>query len=357
MNLAVDGQIISPWLSISVVPTEIDGRRHLVVAFTDISKHKQSEAEVRMAHAELEKSLKDLQVMQSQVIQNEKMASVGTLAAGIAHEINTPVGFVAGNFDALQSHVNKIVTLFNEYLSLTTMVKSGTAKDRLAQEKKIARLYEEGKLDFVLSDIQPLFDESKEGLQRVTDIVQNLRDFSRIDQSEDCEKYNLNKGIKSTLIVAANKIKYDADIETDFSELPEIVCYSNQINQVLLNILVNAAQAIQSQNREDRGTITIKTYATESDAICEITDDGPGIPSEILSDIFNPFFTTKPVGEGTGLGLSVSYDIIVTKHKGIFLVDSTVGKGTTFTIKLPIVLDKDSEKEVPSNEPENCIIC
>ncbi|MCD6175812.1 MAG: PAS domain-containing protein [Planctomycetes bacterium] len=329
----------------------------VLCVFEDFTERIHSEENLRAANRELEETNRQLKEMQCQLVQNEKLASIGQLAAGVAHEMNTPIGFIAGNFDALQSHVNKIVTLFNEYLSLTTMVESGTREDRLAQQEKIAQLYEKGKLDFVLSDIQPLFDESKEGLQRVTDIVQNLRDFSRIDQLENMEKYDLNKGIEATLVMAANKIKYDADVETELSQLPAVSCHANQINQVILNILVNAAQAIGSRGREDRGTIRIKTYTDADHIICEIADDGPGISPENRSKIFDPFFTTKPVGEGTGLGLSISHDIITEKHKGQLLVDSTVGKGTLFTIKLPIVLNEDSVKEVSSNESENSVIC
>jgi signal transduction histidine kinase len=201
------------------------------------------------------------------------------------------------------------------------------------------------KIDFILDDVEELIEESTEGLQRITDIVQNLRDFSRIDQAEDFGDYDLNSGIEATLVVAKNAIKYDCNIQTDFSEVPMIFCNSGQVNQVFLNILVNAAQAIGTVERDDRGTIAIKTYATETDVVCEISDDGPGIPDDKVSKIFDPFFTTKPVGKGTGLGLSVSYDIIVNKHKGQLLVDSTVGEGTTFKIVLPIHPEKPSESQ------------
>jgi signal transduction histidine kinase len=179
-------------------------------------------------------------------------------------------------------------------------------------------------------------DDSREGLNRVTDIIQNLRDFSRIDQPGSRDEYNINNGIKDTLIVAANEIKYDAEVKTELADIPPIYCNSGQINQVLLNVILNAAQAISSNPGNGRGTITIKTYATEEDVICEISDDGSGIAPDKLLKIFDPFFSTKPVGKGTGLGLSVSYDIIAHKHNGKLLVDSTVGEGTKFTIKLPI---------------------
>ena len=202
-----------------------------------------------------------------------------------------------------------------------------------------------------------MFDDSREGLDRITEIVQNLRDFSRIDQPGNRNEYNINKGIENTLVVAKNEIKYSADVKTDFSEVPPIFCHSSQINQVFLNILVNAAQAIKDQERDDNGTITIRTYATETEVVCEISDDGPGIPPDKLSKIFDPFFTTKPVGKGTGLGLSISHDIIVKKHNGEFFVESTVGEGTKFTIKLPISTKENDEQEIMTDGKENCIIC
>jgi signal transduction histidine kinase len=222
----------------------------------------------------------------------------------------------------------------------------------------IRESWDDMKIDFILKDIQGLFNESKEGLNRITSIIQNLRDFSRIDHAGEFEESHLNDGINTTLIVARNEIKYDADVKTEFGDLPSVPCNPGQINQVLLNILLNAAQAIKSQEREDKGLITIKTYASENKAVIEIADNGPGIAPDKLSKIFDPFFTTKPAGKGTGLGLSVSYDIIVNKHKGELLVDSTVGEGTKFTIKLPIKLDiEESEKEPVHSGKENSTIC
>jgi signal transduction histidine kinase len=296
--------------------------------------------------------------MQNQLIQNEKLASIGQLAAGVAHEMNTPMGFVASNFATLQKYMNKLLHLFSMYEDLLLTVETGTKEERIEKMQEVSKHRKEIKIDFILDDIKELFEESKEGIDRVTSIIQNLRDFSRIDQAEDFEEYNLNNGIKATLTIAKNEIKYDADIKTEFSELPVIFCNSGRINQVFLNILVNAAQAIKSQERDGKGTITIRTYSTDDEVVCEITDDGPGIPSDKISKVFDPFFTTKPVGKGTGLGLSVSYDIIVNKHKGDLLIDSQVGKGTRFTVKLPINRkNPDVEKEIEKNGKENSIIC
>ncbi len=291
-----------------------------------------------------------LREMQSQIVQSEKLASIGQLAAGVAHEMNTPVGFVASNFETLKSYVGKITKLLGEYDELADNITTSGNTELVNQAAVIADSRRDMKIDFILDDIQDLFDDSKEGLTRVTDIVQNLRDFSRIDQPGSLDKYNINDGIKATLVVAQNEIKYSSDVKTEFSELPDFLCHSGQINQVLLNILLNAAQAITSQERKDRGTITIRIYATETDAVCEISDDGPGIPPDELTRVFDPFFTTKPAGKGTGLGLSVTYDIIVHKHDGELLVESTVGEGTRFTVKLPLGRsDPDYVEEIEDN--------
>ncbi len=297
-----------------------------------------------------------LKDMQSQIVQSEKMASIGQLAAGVAHEINTPVGFVASNFETLENYVMKIRDMLVKYEELTQQIRTLGKAELRNKATEIDQFRDDTKMDFIVKDIGELFDDSREGLERVTEIVQNLRDFSRIDQPGSRDEYDINKGIEATLVVARNEIKYDTDVKTELSELPLIFCHANQLNQVFLNILLNAAQAIKSQERDDRGTITIRTYATETGVACEISDDGPGIPPDKISKIFDPFFTTKPAGKGTGLGLSVSYDIIVHKHNGKLFVDSTVGKGTKFTIQLPINMKENGEKEIMSDGRENSII-
>ena len=271
--------------------------------------------------------------------------------------MNTPVGFVASNFETLQSYMVKFLDLFHMYEQLGMAVADGPMGQRMTILDEIRQMRESLQVDFILEDIQGLFNDSKEGLSRVTNIIQNLRDFSRIDQLGSSDEYNLNQGIEATLVVARNEIKYDTDVKTELTDIPQIFCHGGQINQVLLNVLVNAAQAIRSQERQDRGTITIRTYACEDGVACEIADDGPGITPEHLTRLFEPFFTTKPPGKGTGLGLSVSYDIIVHKHNGKFLVDSIPGQGAKFTIWLPIHQKQDDRKETASNGKENCVVC
>ena len=333
-------------------------RDYIVAVARDITERKQAEEAAALAYTKLEEANGELKETQSQLVQSEKMASIGQLAAGVAHEMNTPVGFVTSNFKTLEGYVTKFKSLLELYDKLVGGIDDSEKTELLDKANAISKSRDDMKIDFILEDLQELFDDSREGLDRVTNIIQNLRDFSRIDQAEEFDEYDLNAGIEATLVVAGNEIKYDADVKTDLSKMPHIYCNASQVNQVFLNVLVNAAQAIKSKEREDKGTITIRTYATDDQAVCEISDNGTGIASENLPRVFDPFFTTKPVGSGTGLGLSVSYDIIVNKHKGELLADSTVGEGTTFTIKLPIGRQNATDKDkIEKDIKEDCISC
>jgi signal transduction histidine kinase len=326
----------------------------------EIIDRKKAEESVRLAYEELEKSNKELKEMQSQLVQSEKLGSIGQLAAGVAHEINTPVGFVASNFETLENYMKKIKELLQMYGELLGEIEASEKTELLDKANTIGKSQNDMKIDFILKDLPGLFNDSREGIERITSIVQNLRDFSRIDQPGSLDKYNINDGIKATLVVAQNEIKYDADVKTELSEVPIILCNAGQINQVLLNILMNAVQAIKSQERNNRGSITIRTYSTDDDVVCEISDDGPGIEPDKLPKVFDPFFTTKPVGKGTGLGLSVSYDIIVIKHNGKLIADSSVDGGTKFTIKLPLSKKEaknEMEAENTNSRKESGIVC
>jgi hemerythrin-like metal-binding protein len=271
---------------------------------------------------ELKQVNQKLESTQSQLLQSEKMASIGQLAAGVAHEINNPIGFVNSNLSTLEKYIVSLGSVLGAYEQLEKQV----GANALAEVAEIKRKID---LPYLLEDIPNLLKESQDGLARVKLIVQNLRDFSHVDESK-WQLANLESCMDSTLNVASNEIKYKAEVIKKYAGLPQVECMPSQINQVFLNLLVNAAQAI-----ETKGVITIRTGIQDSEVWLEVEDTGKGIPAENLKKIFDPFFTTKPVGKGTGLGLSVSFGI-VQKHGGRIDVRSESGKGTTMRVWLPI---------------------
>lgn len=298
---------------------------------------KENEYLLREMNQSLIDSNKKLMQTQTNMIQQEKLASIGQLAAGMAHELNNPLGFITNNFLTLKNYIKNI----EKYVTYYEKLAENINEDKYPQlTEAIARINEykkQGKIDFILKDLDDLFKETTTGFNRITSIVQSLRGFSRIDAIHDVESYDLNAAIEDTLNIAENQLKYVTEVKKKFTDIPKIECHSDEINLVLLNIILNAAQAIESQQRRDLGKITIKTFHAEKYVFCSISDDGPGIPENQRHKIFDPFFTTKEVGKGTGLGLNISYDIIVNKHLGDLYVQSEVGKGTTFTIKLPVL--------------------
>ncbi|MEA2109577.1 MAG: response regulator [Pseudomonadota bacterium] len=292
-------------------------------------------AALTKSNEELQLAMKQLQNSYSQMVQQEKLASIGSLAAGIAHELNTPVGFVSSNFNSIKEYILKFKVLIEKYRRLRDHF-SGIDRVSAAELEELAALEESMHLEFILDDLDGLFKESEDGFERITSIVSKLREFSRVDQREEKVLSSINQAIETTLVVARNEYKYNADVSTALEpELPEVYCHIGQINQVILNIIVNAAQAIKEQQRQENGSIEIETGATAEYVWCRIKDDGPGIKPEHLKKVFDPFFTTKPPGQGTGLGLNISYDIIVNQHQGELIVESEPDCGTAFTIKLP----------------------
>lgn len=285
----------------------------------------------------VENEVEKLKRTQSQLIQKEKMAGIGQLAAGVAHEMNNPLGFVTSNFNMLGEYVKRLLDLIAAYREFVQGM-SGDGDDEIKEAiLQLRQLEKQKKLAFLLEDLQPLFSESKEGLARVGEIIKALRIFSRVDVANQYEDYDLNAGVETTLVVARNEIKYVADVSTDFQDIPTAKAIGGQINQVLLNLLVNGAQAIKAAQLADKGMIRVTTFADGDCIGCSITNNGPVIPKDIQNRIFEPFFTTKPIGEGTGLGLSISYDIIVNQHGGKISFVSTPDEGTTFTIKIPCI--------------------
>jgi PAS domain S-box-containing protein len=307
----------------------------------DITSSIKQEANAHKRNAELLDSLLDVRNTQPKLIQQEKLASIGQLAAGIAHELNNPVGFISSNFTSLKSYIANIKAYITRCEA--SLLGKGTGSKPGNSAAAIMRFKKEKKLDYILDDIENLVSESLEGVARITQIVTSLRNFSRIDYESKVEEYDINDALESTLTVAQNEIKYVAEVEKNFSAVPSIECIGGEINQVLLNIIVNAAQAIKSQERPDKGTVKIRTYADKRYVCCAISDDGPGISKSNISRVFDPFFTTKEAGEGIGIGLNISYDIVVNKHGGDLIVQSEPGKGATFTVKLPIVSQIVSE--------------
>jgi signal transduction histidine kinase len=261
---------------------------------------------------------------QEQVVQSEKMASIGQLAAGVAHEINNPIGFVFSNFGTLEDYLARLFKMLAAYQQEESALSGTPAALRLQS------LREDIELDYLREDIPALMSESKDGIQRVRKIVQDLKDFSHVDARQQWESVDLHAGLDSTLNIVNNEIKYKADVAREYGVLPEVECLPSELNQVFMNLLVNAAHSIGEQ----RGTITLRTGTAGPEVWVEVADNGSGIAPESLKRIFDPFFTTKPVGKGTGLGLSLSYGI-VKKHGGRIEVSSELGRGTRFRVFVP----------------------
>ncbi len=310
--------------------TLADKNRALEDAKKNLEKKvRERTADLNNAKEMIEEAYRDLKDAQSHLLQSEKMASVGQLAAGVAHEINNPIGFINSNLNSLEGYVGDMRELIEKNRLLVEKNRGGDLSDLRDAIEDIERYMDEADLDFILEDFSDIVEESKEGTTRVKKIVQDLKNFSHVDEAERTVS-DINSGIKSTLNIVNNEIKYKATVKMELGDIPELECYPQQLNQVFMNLLVNASQAI-----EDKGEIGIKTFLDGDRIVVQVSDSGCGIPKEKIEKIFEPFFTTKPVGEGTGLGLSMSYNII-KNHCGDITVDSEPGKGTTFTIELPI---------------------
>ena len=283
--------------------------------------------ELYQANSELSDTLAKLQDTQAHLVQSEKMASIGQMAAGVAHEINNPIGFVSSNLDSLKHYIESLVQVIEQDGKLIDECQQVESLGALVSASAQAR--DQADLEFLLEDLDSLIAESIDGTQRVKRIVADLKDFSHVDQPEMVVA-DLHELIDKTLAVAANEIRYKTEIVRNYGEVPPITCYGGKISQVVLNFIMNAAQAI-----EEQGTITIQTGSEADQVWFEIRDTGRGIPAEVLSKIYDPFFTTKPVGEGTGLGLHMVHKI-VEAHQGSVHVESTEGVGTAFRVTLPV---------------------
>ncbi|ADI65353.1 HAMP domain-containing sensor histidine kinase [Trichormus azollae] len=312
--------------------TEIADRRK-----TEI-KLKKSQAQLTLKAQELEKTLQELQEAQTQLIQTEKMSSLGQLVAGVAHEINNPVNFIHGNIEPLKEYLQNFSTVINLYRT--------HYPQPVHQIENYIKYID---LEFILKDTNQVIASLEVGTKRIREIVLSLRNFSRLDEA-DMKEVNLHEGIDNTLLILQHRIKEkpqhsEIEIIKEYGDLPLIECYPGQLNQVFMNILNNAIDAMDSYTADNNliettsinKKIIIKTKMINNKFITiHIADNGAGIPAEIRNRIFDPFFTTKPVGKGTGLGLSISYQIVTATHRGSLQYITVPGKGTEFIIKLPI---------------------
>jgi two-component system, NtrC family, sensor kinase len=302
----------------------------LVLTARDITDIKQINTQLREINlelagktAELKGAYAQLQATQSQVVQQEKLATLGQLAAGVAHEINNPMGFITSNLTSLQKYLQRLTQVLAAQQEL--IGESALPAERL---QGLEQLQRSAKLQYILEDAPALLEETLEGASRVAKIVQDLKTFSRVDSREKTMA-DINHCLDSTLNMVASELRFKAEVVKNFGELPPVYCYPNRLNQVFMNLLVNAAQAIETQ-----GTITIATWQEQQAVLVSVADTGCGIPPQSLERLFEPFFTTKEAGKGTGLGLSIASDII-REHGGELSVASEVGQGTVFTIRLP----------------------
>jgi signal transduction histidine kinase len=289
----------------------------------EIMERKKIEKELKKTNIELNALLENLKKTQAQLVDAEKMASLGQLTAGIAHEINNPINFVSGNINPLLRDIDDMIQILNRYDKVVE------DKNLEEQFKEIKRLKEEVDYRFLISEIKSLIEGIREGAVRTTEIVKGLRNFSRLDETE-FKLSDIHEGLDSTLLILTNKLKKNIEVIKDYGNIPRIYCYPGQLNQVFMNILNNAIQAIHLE-----GKIWIKTSMDENYVFISIRDSGVGMSPEMQKRVFEPFFTTKEVGKGTGLGLSITYGII-EKHNGKISVISKVGKGSEFIISLPI---------------------
>lgn len=301
----------------------------------------------------LEKTLTDLQKAQTQLVQTEKMSSLGQLVAGVAHEINNPVSFISGNLQYAETYIKDLVEIIQLY-------------QKYYQEPlplELRQYLEESDLGFTLKDLPKLLQSMRVGCDRIRDIVTSLRTFSRLDEAE-VKPFNIHDGIDSTLMILQSKLRADShrpaiEIIKNYGNLPLVECNGGQLNQVFMNLISNAIDALESHNAQrslaeiqiSPSKISITTKVTEANhvLIC-IADNGNGMTDEVRARLFDPFFTTKPIGKGTGLGLSISYQVVVDKHNGAFWCESEPGKGAAFWIEIPVVFEQVKSETVVLQE-------
>ena len=343
-----NGRELTALVSCSSMPEGTDEQKEFVFVLRDITSRKKMEQDLTQATSQLHEAnitlenrvaqrTRELDHVHAQMVLQEKMASLGQLSASISHELNNPINFVRTNIATLEDMFKDIIHILAAYREFTDRVHKDPAwtQDALAMQTE----EEDVQLAFLLQDIPELFLESGQGFDRIAAIIQSMKEFSHVSHKGIPSLFDLNKGIETTLTIIQNSYKDIARVETNLENIPEIQCYADQLNQVLLNLIVNSAQAIESQHRDTQGLITIHTWADAGNVYCSITDDGPGVPEDIRSRLFEPFFTTKEPGRGTGLGLSISYEILVQRHKGSLDITCPPHGGTVFTLRIPTNLN------------------
>jgi signal transduction histidine kinase len=277
----------------------------------------------------------DQRRLENELAQAQKLESVGRLAAGVAHEINTPVQFVSDSVHFVREAMDDLSQIVDKYRELRNATENG--KDVAAAAKAAEEAEDDADLDYILENAPVALDRARDGLGRVAAIVRSMKEFAHPDRKEMAQS-DLNQAIQSTLVIASNEYKYVAEVETDFADIPLVNCYAGEINQVVLNLIVNAAHAIGDvvKGTSSKGKIKVTTRTLGDQVEISIGDTGKGIPVEVRSRIFDPFFTTKEVGRGTGQGLAIARTVVVDKHGGTLHFETEIGQGTTFFIRLPI---------------------
>jgi PAS domain S-box-containing protein len=331
-----DGAVV--WLSVSqsVVRDVNEQTRYLIAAMKDITSFKAVEADLRSQATMLENTVGALKKTQAQLVQTEKLSSLGQLMAGVAHEINNPVNFIYGNLSHASDYMNDVLGLLQLYQQYYP-----TPVEEILEE------IETIDLDFLVTDLPQIFQSMQVGADRIKEIVASLRHFSRMDEAE-MKPVNIHEGLDSTLMILRHRLKETSEspginVVKNYGDLPLIECYAGQLNQVFMNILSNAIDALEERDRDrsadaiaqQPSEIVITTQASAERVCITLADNGPGIPEEVQSRLFDPFFTTKPVGKGTGLGLAISYQIITEKHNGQMRCHSQLDHGTMFEIQIP----------------------
>jgi two-component system NtrC family sensor kinase len=317
------------WFVVSHYPfQEVSGgeTRATIVAIHDSTERKKAAEELTRKNLRLNEALAALKRSQAKALHQAKMASIGQLAAGVAHEISNPIGFIHSNLSTLGKYLSRL----SGFLAVQSgCIAAGAPPEQVGfVRQQQASL----KIDYIVKDLEDLVRESLDGAERVRSIVEDLKSFSRVDESE-YKQADLNECLRSTINIAWNEIRYKATLRKELGEIPRTHCYPGQMNRVFMNLLVNAAHAIEQQ-----GVITVRSWEEDGYVCISVADTGQGIPEANLNRIFEPFFTTKEVDKGTGLGLSITYDI-VKKHKGEITVRSEPGKGAEFTVRIPVVVE------------------